>query len=311
MHKQENTSEYILNIDHVSKTFGNKQVLRDVSMSVKEGSIFGFIGQNGAGKTTTMKIILGLLKYDTGLVEVCGKKVTYGQNQTNQYIGYLPDVPEYYSYMNAREYLKLCGEITGMKKSDLGNKMEELLDLVGLTTCKSRIGTYSRGMRQRLGIAQALLNNPRLLICDEPTSALDPIGRKEILDILKKSGTTVVLSTHILTDVERICDNVAFLNQGEIVLRGSIDDMKRKYPNNTVLVEFTTPEEKNRFKTTVMKNFNLNPSNETELEITFEMNCTDQNINQILQQIVEQGILIRKFEKLDPSLENIFMEVVG
>jgi ABC-type multidrug transport system, ATPase component len=141
-----------------------------------------------------MKIILGLLKADSGSVTVCGEKVTYGETKTNRNIGFVPDVPEFYGYMNPMEYLKLCGEITGLPKNKIKSRSEELLELVGLKDEKRKIGQFSRGMKQRLGIAQALLNEPKLLICDEPTSALDPIGRKEILDILlaAKGKTTIV-----------------------------------------------------------------------------------------------------------------------
>ena len=174
----------MLTLSHVSKRFGANQVIDDLNFKVPEHSIYGFIGQNGAGKTTTMKMILGLLKADSGDIFVNGEKVCYGQNRTNRYIGYLPDVPEFYSYMAPMEYLALCGEITGMKKTLIRKRSMELLELVGLEKSDKRIQGFSRGMKQRLGIAQALLNSPKLLICDEPTSALDPLGRKEILDIL-------------------------------------------------------------------------------------------------------------------------------
>ena len=187
----------ILQIQNLSKSFGNHKVIDNLSFVVPEHSIFGFIGQNGAGKTTTMKMVLGLLKADSGSISVCGEKVSFGQTKTNQYIGYLPDVPEFYSYMRPKEYLKLCGEITGLPNEKIKRRSEELLTLVGLQDVNKKIGGFSRGMKQRLGIAQALLNEPKLLICDEPTSALDPVGRKEILDILQqvKGKSTVVFST--------------------------------------------------------------------------------------------------------------------
>ena len=133
-------------------------------------------------------------------------------------------VPEFYPYMTAAEYLHFCGAITGMDSKEYKKRAEELLELVGLTQEKHRVKGFSRGMKQRLGIAQALLNRPRLLICDEPTSALDPVGRKEILDILASAGeqTTVLFSTHILSDVERICDQFAFLHEGKILHQGSM-----------------------------------------------------------------------------------------
>ena len=221
----------ILTIAGLGKSFGSQRVLADLSFSVPEGSIYGFIGKNGSGKTTTMKIVLGLLQSDAGEISICGEKVRYGDTRTNRFIGYLPDVPEFYGFMTAKEYLRLCGEITGMPSALIKTKSEELLELVGLADVKKRIGTFSRGMKQRLGIAQALLNEPRLLICDEPTSALDPIGRREILDILLKvkKWTTVIFSTHVLNDVEAICDQVGILDGGKIVLTGSVSELKNTY----------------------------------------------------------------------------------
>ena len=174
----------ILSIKGLCKRFGDKEVLRGLDLSVGEHSIFGFCGKNGAGKTTTMKAILGLIKTDSGSIQVLGEDVKYGDTPTNKHIGYLPDVPEFYSFMNAKEYLTLCGECLGMNKNEIKERCKELLSLVGLADETHRIKGYSRGMKQRLGIAAALFGHPKLLICDEPTSALDPIGRREILDIL-------------------------------------------------------------------------------------------------------------------------------
>ena len=221
----------ILEVSHVTKSFGSNRVINDLSFSVPEHSIFGFIGKNSAGKTTTMKMTLGLLKADAGEIFVNGEKVAFGENATNRYIGYLPDVPEFYGFMTPQEYLKMCGDITGMPGEEVKRKSEELLEVVGLSQAKKRIRGFSRGMKQRLGIAQALLNSPKLLICDEPTSALDPVGRKEILDILHsvREHTTVIFSTHILADVERICDRIAFLHKGCIARRNQGPSSEQRY----------------------------------------------------------------------------------
>ena len=229
-------NKYILEINDLEKSFGDKKVLKGVNLKIPQRKVFGFVGKNGAGKTTTMKMVLGLMTPNKGEIFVNGERVTYGNNKTNRYIGYLPDVPEYYSFMTPREYLKFCGEITDMKKDDIKTRSEELLKLVGLGDEKHRIKGFSRGMKQRLGIAQALLNKPKLLICDEPTSALDPVGRKEILDILvsAKEETTILFSTHILSDVEHICDEMALLNDGRIIMQGPIEEVKTRIPAQTV-----------------------------------------------------------------------------
>lgn len=239
----------ILRIEGLTKSFGQNKVLQGISFAVPEGSIFGFIGANGTGKTTTMKMVLGLLEADGGNIYVCGEKVEFGAAKTNRLIGYLPDVPEFYNWMRPKEYLKLCGEITGMSLGAIKSRSEELLDLVGLSKANRKIGGFSRGMKQRLGMAQALLNEPKLLICDEPTSALDPMGRKEILDILMeiKGKTTVIFSTHILSDVERICDRAAFLHQGKIALSGSLQELKARHGASDTTIEFASKSDKEKF----------------------------------------------------------------
>lgn len=149
----------VLTLSHIKKSFGADEVLRNVDFSVPEHSVYGFIGLNGAGKTTTMKCVLGLLKPDSGEVRVKDKTVVYGENRTNRYIGYLPDVPEFYGFMTPAEYLALCGEVTGMRQDEIRKRSAEMLGLVGLGGVNKRIKGFSRGMKQRLGIAQALLNS--------------------------------------------------------------------------------------------------------------------------------------------------------
>lgn len=232
----------ILKIDDLHKSFRDNKVIGGLDLVVEENTIYGFIGNNGSGKTTTMKMVLGLLKQDAGEIYVNGEKVAFGNTATNRHIGFLPDVPEFYAYMNAEEYLKLCAEITGLAKSGRKARIDHLLELVGLQGVEKRIKAYSRGMKQRLGIAQALINRPKLLICDEPTSALDPKGRKEILNILQqiKGETTVVFSTHILSDVERICDRAGILYEGKLVRE--IDLKDESFGDKGIVVKLA-PEE--------------------------------------------------------------------
>lgn len=295
----------MLYISGLEKQFGDKKVLKGLNLSVPEHSVFGFIGKNGAGKTTSMKTVLGLLKPDAGEIQVNNENVIYGQTATNRYIGYLPDVPEFYSFMTAAEYLSFCGRITGMEESQTKNRSKELLALVGLSEETHRIRGFSRGMKQRLGIAQALLNSPKLLICDEPTSALDPVGRKEILDILLavKEQTTVLFSTHILSDVERICTDVAFLNDGVVKIQGKLSDIKSTYRRETYLLE--TEQEKDMLL--LLQSFpNLQQVGRNQLR--FHEN--EQTLSDILQFIVNRKISLFKIEREEPTLESLFMEVV-
>ena len=298
-----------LKIDNLHKSFGKNTIINGLSMSIPENTIFGFLGKNGAGKTTTMKMILGFLKKDEGSIKVFGEEVSFGQSKTNRFIGYLPDVPEFYGYMTAKEYLNLCGAITGLSKNEIKNKSVELLELVGLRDVNKRISGYSRGMKQRLGIAQALLNSPKLLICDEPTSALDPLGRKEILDIILKikDSTTVIFSTHILSDVEAICDHVVVLDKGKNVLEGSIDELKNIKRKNTIKIRFKSDKELKAFKSLdKFSNLVTNEKGDT-LYLTDEDNQL-KDID-ILCELYKLNIFPLEIKIEEPTLENIFMEV--
>ena len=294
----------MLRITDLHKRFGDKEVLRGLNLTVPEHSIYGFIGKNGAGKTTTMKTILGLLKADSGEIFVGGEKVVYGQTATNQYIGYLPDVPAFYPFMTAPEYLRFCGEITGMEKTECDARLKALLELVGLSDEKHRIRGFSRGMKQRLGIAQALLNRPKLLICDEPTSALDPVGRKEILDILLtvKEQTTVLFSTHILSDVERICTDVAFLNNGVVELQGRLCDIKTKYRSEEYRLETENDGDMRKLIQTfpAMQQIGRN-----QLAFCERTLCAFD----VLGFVANHHVTLLKFERVEPTLESLFMEV--
>ena len=298
-----------LKIENLHKSFGKNTIINGLSMSIPENTIFGFLGKNGAGKTTTMKMILGFLKKDEGSIEVFGEEVSFGQSKTNRFIGYLPDVPEFYGYMTAKEYLNLCGAITGLSKNEIKNKSEELLELVGLRDVNKRISGYSRGMKQRLGIAQALLNSPKLLICDEPTSALDPLGRKEILDIILKikDFTTVIFSTHILSDVEAICDHVVVLDKGKNVLEGSIDELKNIKGKNTIKIRFKSDKELKVFKS-LDKFSNLVTHEKGD---TLYLTVEDNQIKDlaILYELYKLNIFPIEIKIEEPTLENIFMEV--
>ncbi len=295
-----------LQISELSKSFGEKQVLKGICLSVPKHSIFGFVGKNGAGKTTTMKAILGLLKTDGGEITVEGQRVTFGETHTNRFIGYLPDVPEFYPFMTPREYLRLCGDACGMSRAQTEERSRELLELVGLSDENRRIKGFSRGMKQRLGIAQALLNDPKLLICDEPTSALDPIGRKEILDILAsvKEHTTVLFSTHILSDVERICTDVAFLHDGTIAMQGSIAQLKALRHREEFLVEASDAR---TYESLLSRFADAQPTRKDTLRFSGDAAL----MRAVMAFIAEQGLAVNRIERMEPSMENLFLEVAA
>jgi len=220
----------IVEIQHISKNFrthwGRKATaLRDVSLEVKEGEIFGLLGPNGAGKTTTFGILLGFQKPTTGSGRVLGEPL--GSAEARRHIGFLSENPYFYDHLSAVELLSTFAKLYGL--SGARSDINDLLERVGLHPAdKKRLGKYSKGMRQRVGLAQAMMHRPKLLILDEPMSGLDPTGRREFRDIivgLKQEGTTVVLASHVLSDVEALCDRVGFLIDGEIRKVGHVDEL--------------------------------------------------------------------------------------
>ncbi|WOO87692.1 ABC transporter ATP-binding protein [Mollicutes bacterium LVI A0039] len=295
----------ILSVNNISKSFGDNQVIKGLSFTVKANTIYGFLGQNGAGKTTVMKMILGLHKIDTGTITVNGQQVKFGQTPTNEYIGYLADVPAFYDFMTPREYLQLCGKISKLDATILNERITKMLDLVGIEDNKNKIKGYSRGMRQRLGIASALLSKPLLLICDEPTSALDPLGRKQILDILAEAAneTTIIFSTHILTDVERICDYVGILHNGTLALEDDIQSITNKYATENYLLEFTTNQDLVKFLDSRL--FKI--IEQTDLSAVVS-GC---DISEIYAQVNTLNIYPIKLEEIKSNLENVFLEVTN
>ena len=204
-----------------------KQVLKGVSLSVQQGEIYGFLGPNGAGKTTSIKCLLGLLYPDAGSVELFGQQgATLAARRR---IGYLPERPYFYPHLKGRELLEYFGRLFGMRGQELRAKCDDLLALVGLPDDGGKpTGQYSKGMLQRLGVAQALINDPDLVILDEPMSGLDPIGRREVKDLItavKERGATVFFSSHILSDAEALCDRVCLLVDGKLHLEATLDDL--------------------------------------------------------------------------------------
>lgn len=203
------------------------KILDDISFSVPEGITFGVLGPNGAGKTTTMKVILGLLKPSSGTVSILGKPTT--DKKMRSTIGYMPESPYFYMYLSGYELLSFCADLLGLKGQLKKERIEELLELVGMSSrAHTRLGKCSKGMLQRIGIAQSLLNDPQLVMLDEPMSGLDPLGRKEIRDIilsLKARKKTIFFNSHILSDVEDLCDQVAILKNGRLCSLSSIEDI--------------------------------------------------------------------------------------
>lgn len=201
--------------------------LSGLSLSVNRGEIYGFLGPNGSGKTTTLKILMGLIRSTSGKAEVLGQPA--GNVKVRRRIGFLPESPYFYDYLTAEEFLSFYGHLAGLRRSHLHQRMAHLLEVVGLTDARTRqLRKFSKGMLQRVGLAQALIHDPELVILDEPMSGLDPIGRKQVRDLilsLRDQGKTVFFSTHIIPDVEMICDRVGIVLKGRLLATGRVDEL--------------------------------------------------------------------------------------
>jgi ABC-2 type transport system ATP-binding protein len=223
-----------LRVEYRARDSGRKVAVKDLNLSVRAGEVFGFLGPNGAGKTTTMNVLLGFVNATSGAAFLFGVDVR--EPIARQRIGYLPELTYYYKFLTAEELLRFYARIFGIPRAQTDQRIDELIKLVELEPARKRpIKTYSKGMQQRVGLAQALINNPDLLILDEPTSGLDPLGRmkvREIIQRLKNEGKTVFFSSHELGEVETVCDRVAIINQGELKVEGRVNELVEKHQAN-------------------------------------------------------------------------------
>lgn len=226
-------SEPVVTIDHLRKVFAvgfwgrRVTAVDDLSLTVRRGEVFGFLGPNGTGKTTTIKILMGLIYPTSGTATMLGRGI--GDPVAKGKVGFLPESPYFYDYLTGREFLRFYGHLFGLRGAVLDKRTDELLDLVGMTHARNlQLRKFSKGMLQRVGIAQALINDPELVVLDEPMSGLDPVGRKEVRDLilrLKESGKTIMFSSHILHDAELLCDRVAMIMKGRLVASGPVSDL--------------------------------------------------------------------------------------
>lgn len=238
-----------IEVRNLFKYYGDQAAVKDISFKVASGEIVGFLGPNGAGKSTTMKVITGYIPASAGTVHVCGMPVSVDSLNTRQVIGYLPEHNPLYLDMYVREYLAFVARIYGVKNVD--ERVKEMIRLVGLEVeQRKKIGALSKGYRQRVGLAQAIIHDPKVLILDEPTSGLDPNQLVEIRELIRNIGKekTVMLSTHIMQEVEAICDRVVIINKGEIVADDKAIDLQIDTLKQTVYAEFDTKVTRNQLK---------------------------------------------------------------
>ncbi|OCT11407.1 ABC transporter ATP-binding protein [Paenibacillus pectinilyticus] len=297
----------LLEVRHLTKRFGTTVAVNGIDFHIAEGRCVSLLGPNGAGKTTTLKMLSGLLQPTTGTISFPGIHT----QDIREHIGYLPQIPAFYNWMSGREFLAYVGKLACIGKDELSKRTEELLQLVGLKDARNRrIGGYSGGMRQRLGIAQAMIHRPKLLMLDEPVSALDPLGRREVLEMLRilKRETTILFSTHVLHDAEEICDDVLIMRGGEIALSGSLQALREQHQQPVISVEADASLEQWR------QSIAMFPFVEkvTGSGNTARIHVRDLTMGkkELLTDLVRCGISIRKFEAGHTSLEDMFMKVV-
>lgn len=290
-------------IEGLAKRFGTLAALAGFDLTVPRGAIFGFLGPNGAGKTTTLRIMAGLAHATAGRVVIEGVEVGRGQRPP---IGYLPDTPSFYGWMTAREFLRYIADLHGLERPPI----DAMLERVGLTdAARKRIGGFSRGMKQRLGLAQALLPQPRVLLLDEPVSALDPAGRKAMLDIMSelRGELTVFFSTHILGDAERICDEVGILDRGRLVLQARRDDLLARYARPIFEID-AAPGDTPRLSALAEQLRALPWVDRVNLEgarLRLTVNDVDAARREVLPMLA--GLSVSRFEMLGATLEDIFL----
>ncbi len=302
--------------EKLTKTYGKVLALQALDLEVPEKSVFGFLGPNGAGKSTTVKLLTGFSQPTSGQAWVAGEKVGTDNSRLQFKTGFLPDVPAFYNWMSGREFLHLAGELFQLDSAEIQRRTDELLELVGLKqAAKRKIGGYSRGMKQRLGIAQALINRPQVLFMDEPTSALDPIGRREVLDLVSqlKSRSTIFMSTHILSDVERVCDMVGIVNKGELIEVSDIAGLRSRYALSTFEMEFL---EDARDFVNSLRPLPWLSEPQAVLErgrplVRVKAVDLDRARRELPGLAAASGLTLTRYEMMVPDLEDIFMQIVN
>ena len=298
-------SETILSIKNLSKSFGKRKAVNNLSFDIKEGETFGFLGPNGAGKSTAIRSMLALIKPDEGDIEIFGKSVMKQKNSALQGVGALVERPDFYEYLSAHQNLSLLATMDNVSKK----RIDEVLAIVGLTDRRDdKVKAYSQGMKQRLGIAQALLCDPKLLILDEPTNGLDPRGMKEVRDLIRnlsQEGITILLSSHILHEVEQVCTAMAIINLGKLIKIGSVHDLLNE--SDTSITEIKAVPLINAKK--VLESLDY-ISNITESDRLFKVRIANNNLKKLTRDLVNADINVSAIIPRT-SLEDYFLSLTG
>lgn len=306
------TASAAIELDHLTRVYGTQRAVDDLSLTVPAGSVYGFLGPNGAGKSTTLGILAGLDFPTSGSARILGNDVVSEAASVRRVTGVLPDVPGFYAWMTATDVLNMAGRLFQLPNKLLRERIEIVLDLAGLSDVRGPVGGYSRGMRQRLGIAQALINAPAVLLLDEPTSALDPLGRKDVLDVIAalEGRTTVFFSSHILEDVQRVCDRVAILDHGRILLESSIAELRAGSTTQRVSIELGSATEANTLAELLRSESWAQQVDRRLDRVEFATTDLDAAQRSIPELIGTRALALRHFEIEERSLEDVFVDLV-
>ncbi|HEX9617624.1 MAG TPA: ABC transporter ATP-binding protein [Anaerolineales bacterium] len=288
------------------KTFGDKVAVADLTLNVERGEVFGFLGPNGAGKTTAVKMLLGLITPTAGQGQVLGKPL--GDYRARTRVGFLPEHFRFHDWLTAIEFLTLHARLYQMPQELIAQRVPQLLELVGLEPhARKKLGAFSKGMLQRIGLAQAILNDPEVVILDEPTSGLDPVGRRLVRDIirdLRQQGTTVFLNSHLLSEVEITCDRVAFIKNGEIIRTSALQTLVEGELTVEVRARNLRPE-----VVAGLGRWSQNPRADGEhLSLTL---ADESQVAAVNRYLVEQGVEVYALRPQHISLEDLFIQIVG
>jgi len=316
-----NKSKVILELRHLSKSFRSHWTFRhipavqDISLKVFEGEVFGFLGHNGAGKTTVIKTILGLISATKGEILFCGQSLK-GPKQRSQ-IGYLPEEAYFYDHLTVRETMVLCATLCGLSGLTRSVKIAQTLNLLGLEKREQQsVRTLSKGLKQRLGLAQAVINEPSLLFLDEPFSGLDPIGRYEVRSIIKelhRKGTAVFISSHILSDIEDLCDRVAIMKQGHLIKTFALADFKSECSSEFILsLGSNNTADATRDVQSIGSKASTISEEKLSGAVRFTLHfITYEDARAALKEAMDSGLYIHSFERKSPNLEEVFIKTVS
>lgn len=293
----------VLKVDRLTKAYGAFRAVEDLSFELGEYTATALIGPNGAGKTTTLSMLAGLVTPSHGTMRLLEKD----EQDLRSVIGFLPQYPKFFPWLTALEFTEMAARLSGVESKKARTEAQKTLEFVGLgDAMNKRAGVFSGGMKQRLGLAQAIVHKPKLLLLDEPVSALDPVGRRQVMNLLKElqQETTILYSTHILNDAEEMTDQLLFLRKGSLVEQGSLAEVRELYAEPRIVIEFDTPYDLHRFAESAPWQMTVSGQS-----ATIDVRSEEANMAAILSMVSGASIAIRKIELQKASLEEIFMKV--